>query len=655
MPDWTYHPLFKHIFFLFPGEEARRLTIGLLAVQAKTALGRRIFRIFASGAPPEGLGVRVFGIDFPSPVGMAPGIDVDAAALSVMQHLGFGFMQVGPAGESGRLRRFDADPVRIRERGSVVQSPHAAGPSAAALADRVKASPDLAIPVGMALREPHLDAALRSVNEGIAFFTLPGSCAASREMLAGLRAITKRPLLLRIDPAWDEAQLFAALDAALEASWDGCVAPSGLDCPMLPDGILDGPSAREQALRVIRQVSQRYGERLPIIGAGGISKPEDAIAQLEAGAKLVELYAGFVFAGPGLPARIGDSLLQHRAAASTSATTGEAGASGDAAQAPGGRGDEPGSATGPYREPAAASRASPRPQADASGVIKPLPRWGWVPLAVAGAGAATEGLAGILGTAAGRLVLQPPLSPDAPGLATLLRFQLATGGALFGWGVIVAWVAAARLARCEPWAFWGLGASGIVSVAGLAVYQGVGRSMSWQGWATLGLAALIAGGLWQSFREVKPLDARGFPFRAGARAWRWSPAGLGRAYVALVSLAASAGGLALMYSAAASSNAPGGVPLAERFARTGLGGSLSAVALVALLAVWCGARPGERGLWRALLLAGLGVSGALLVAAVVHPAPAIVASLLFFVGMAHLHTPFCRTDPSAETFPDFEG
>ena len=77
MPDWTYHPFFKQLLFRMPPEDARRLTLRILEVQASTAVGRRVFRLFGHGLPPEELKVDVFGLSFPGPTGLGPGIDTD--------------------------------------------------------------------------------------------------------------------------------------------------------------------------------------------------------------------------------------------------------------------------------------------------------------------------------------------------------------------------------------------------------------------------------------------------------------------------------------------------------------------------------------------------------------------------------------------------
>src|SRR5262245_44955130 len=90
VPDWTYHPFFKPLLFRLPPEEARALTLRLLEIQGATAAGRRLFRLFAPGPPSPERAVTVFGRRFRSPIGLGPGIDTNASALTLLQHLGFG-------------------------------------------------------------------------------------------------------------------------------------------------------------------------------------------------------------------------------------------------------------------------------------------------------------------------------------------------------------------------------------------------------------------------------------------------------------------------------------------------------------------------------------------------------------------------------------
>src|SRR5262245_6724206 len=220
MPDWTYHPFFKPVLFRLPAEDARRATIALLAFQAKTRLGRRIFRLFGHGIPPRELEVEAFGIKFPAPLGVAPGIDTDADALAVLQYLGVGFVAAGPAGESPVARSFDTDPIRIREALSIAMSERAKGPSAAELAQEIAETPLLEVPVAIALRGPDLAAAARAAEGAAQLFFVSAAAAQDEPALRALRAATRRPLVLRLSASWDNATLDRVLERALDIGID---------------------------------------------------------------------------------------------------------------------------------------------------------------------------------------------------------------------------------------------------------------------------------------------------------------------------------------------------------------------------------------------------------------------------------------------------
>ncbi len=175
MPDWTYHPFFMPLLLRLPAEDARRVTIGLLALQAKTSIGRRIFRIFGHGIPPAELAVTAFGVRFPAPVGIAPGIDVDAEALSVLQYLGVGYVAAGPAAATARVRTFDHDPIRIRDALAIARSPRGPCSSASEVARRVAASPALEVPIGIAVDGDDLASAARDASAAAAFVILPAA------------------------------------------------------------------------------------------------------------------------------------------------------------------------------------------------------------------------------------------------------------------------------------------------------------------------------------------------------------------------------------------------------------------------------------------------------------------------------------------------
>lgn len=660
MPDWTYHPFFKPLLFRLPAEPARRVTLALLAAQAKTSLGRRIFRLFGHGAPPAELGVDVLGLRFPCPVGIAQGIDTEATAVSVLQYLGAGFVVVGPAGREAAPRRLATDPARVDDRHAIASCPHASGLTARALAEKVRASSELAVPTGIALRGDDLAAAIRDADEAASFFMLPASCARDEALLRDLRAATKKPLVLRLPGDLEGSALDEVTDAAVRAGINGVVAVAGFPCPMLPDGELTGPFLHRRSLAAIERVARRHGDALPVIAAGGIMSPDDALACLDAGARLVELFEGLVFAGPGLPGRV-IHALEARLRALRKIPT----------KRPLDEGSAPAAAA---RE----ARADIQPGADVKG---------WWLLAFTGLVLIGAGL-GALAIAA--TVKMLPYDVKFLGMTAaalcernacrIVHFmahdRVSFGGSIISIGFLYVWLAAVPLRAGRAWAWWTLALSGVVGFASFLTYLGYGYLDAWHGVATLLLLPFYIVGIVWTRRSLRGPRGLGALLRPGAPAWLWSPAGMGRAGVTFAALGMVLGGLTIMSVGVSSVFVPQDleymqisvselqainprlVPLIAHD-RAGFGGGLFSGGITVFFSLWCGARPGARSLWVALFCAGavgfacaIGVHPIVGYTSFVHLAPAFAGALAFLVGIALLYRPMWRGDPEEERFSD---
>ena len=119
----------------------------------------------------------------------------------------------------------------------------------------------------------------------------------------------RRPLLVKIAPDLNDADIDAIADLALELSLDGIIATNttisraGLssaaaDVEACGAGGLSGAILKQRSLEVLRRLHAKVGKRLTLISVGGIETAEDAWARLCAGASLVQIYTGFVYGGP---------------------------------------------------------------------------------------------------------------------------------------------------------------------------------------------------------------------------------------------------------------------------------------------------------------------------------------------------------------------
>lgn len=316
--------ILRPAIFALPPETAHDLTLRALALLPPRA-GATFDPI---------LETHIAGLTFPSPVGLAAGFDKDARVWRQMLGLGFGFAEVGtltPRPQAGnpkpRIFRLAQDRAVINRLGF-----NNGGLDAALL--RLAAHPRLGVNVGANKDSPDRIAdyahGVRAVAPRAAWITLnisspntPGLRGLQGDQLPELLAAAAEacgadgpPLFLKVAPDLDHAQIDAISQAALGSSLSALIVsnttlsrPATLLSPHAGQaGGLSGAPLNALALDVLRAFRQRLGARLPLVGAGGISTPQDAYARIRSGASAVQLYSALVYEGPGLAARLAQGL-----------------------------------------------------------------------------------------------------------------------------------------------------------------------------------------------------------------------------------------------------------------------------------------------------------------------------------------------------------
>jgi dihydroorotate dehydrogenase len=282
----------------------------------------------------------VFGVWFPSPVGLAAGMDKDGRALPSWPALGFGFVEVGtvtahaqPGNERPRLFRLPDSKAVINRMGFNNRG-------AAALAERLKTLPPLSTPLGISLGKskvtPLGDAiedylsSLRLLAPHGDYFAVNVSSPNTpglRELqdktqlsalLSALRAETDKPILVKLAPDLTDDAIVDAIEVCVSGGAAGVIATnttlsrSGLapsDQRLAAEtGGLSGAPLAVRAREVVAFITKLTDGRLPIVGVGGIASVDDAHAMFDAGASLIQLYTGLIYQGPGLIRAINRSL-----------------------------------------------------------------------------------------------------------------------------------------------------------------------------------------------------------------------------------------------------------------------------------------------------------------------------------------------------------
>jgi dihydroorotate dehydrogenase len=329
------YPLLRPTIFALDAERAHRLTIR--ALKLKPA-GR-------APAPDPVLAVRVAGIDFPNPVGLAAGFDKDGEVPDAMLGLGFGFVEVGtltPRPQAGnakpRLFRLVEDQAVINRMGFNNRGQAAAAQRLAGRAGRTRAQGRGGaagiVGVNIGANKDSVDriadyvAGARAMAPLADYLTVnisspntPGLRAlqdrgALIELLGGVMAARgAAPVFLKVAPDLEPSDIDDIAAVALEQRVDALiVANTTIGRPPLRSryaaeaGGLSGAPLQSLAMQRLRDFRRATGGALPLVAAGGVGSGAEAWARMRAGASLVQLYSALVFEGPGLVRRITSDL-----------------------------------------------------------------------------------------------------------------------------------------------------------------------------------------------------------------------------------------------------------------------------------------------------------------------------------------------------------
>ncbi|MFD3617320.1 quinone-dependent dihydroorotate dehydrogenase [Streptomyces sp. NPDC058676] len=333
-----YKLFFRLVFTRMDPEKAHYLAFRWI----RLAVGIPVLRTFVAAALAprhKELRTEAFGLRMHGPFGLAAGFDKNAVAIDGMSMLGFDHVEIGtvtgeaqPGNPKKRLFRLVKDRALINRmgfnnEGSLTVAARLASrtpvfrtvvgvnigktkavPEEEAVGDYVKSTERLA---------PYADYLVVNVSSP----NTPGlrnlqATEALRPLLSAVREAADRrvtsrhvPLLVKIAPDLADADVDAVADLAVELGLDGIIATNttiareGLGLKSEPrvvkeTGGLSGAPLKARSLEVLRRLYARVGDRITLVGVGGIENAEDAWQRILAGATLVQGYSAFVYEGP---------------------------------------------------------------------------------------------------------------------------------------------------------------------------------------------------------------------------------------------------------------------------------------------------------------------------------------------------------------------
>ena len=342
------YKLLRPLLFMLPPEQAHHLTFNLLEWAAKVP---GALALVGGKRPSNKVPIKVMGLDFPSPVGLAAGMDKDARHVNAMSALGFGFIEIGtltPVAQSGnerpRLFRLPADRAlinrmgfnnggvqaaveRLRKRKSGIIVGGNIGknkvtPNEQALDDYITCFEALYPVVDyfvVNVSSPNTPGlrALQDKEPLLAILSRLSALNAQRTTSKGER----KPILLKIAPDLTDAQLDDVVSVVKESGIAGVIATNttisrqglrtpGAEVEAMGAGGVSGAPVRKRSTEVVRYLRERLPRPIVIIGVGGIDSADAAMEKLQAGADLVQVYTGLIYEGPALVKRINEAYAQ---------------------------------------------------------------------------------------------------------------------------------------------------------------------------------------------------------------------------------------------------------------------------------------------------------------------------------------------------------
>jgi dihydroorotate dehydrogenase len=288
----------------------------------------------------------VMGLEFPNPVGLAAGLDKNADYLDGLARLGFGFIEVGSVTPKPQPGNPQPRIFRLTSADSLINRMGFNNNGVDYLLERVvdkKRDFVLGINIGknlstpldqaladyqLALEKVYLSADYIAIN--ISSPNTPGLRDLQREdaleaLLSGIGQLRRgledqhqlrRPLALKLSPDLDPQAVPVIADLLRKHEVDGLIATN---TTISRDGVKDhrlsaetgglsGAALRDRSRQVLSDFYRELGDDIPIISVGGIDSAEEARLRFELGAKLVQLYTGLIYRGPGLVNTITRSL-----------------------------------------------------------------------------------------------------------------------------------------------------------------------------------------------------------------------------------------------------------------------------------------------------------------------------------------------------------
>lgn len=323
--------LARNVLFAMPPELSHEVALDWMGAAHRLGL----LKLCSTPAPKP---VQVMGLSFPNPVGLAAGLDKNGDYFNALGALGFGFVEIGTVTPKAQAGNPQPRLFRLPEQNAIINRMGFNNKGVDHLLEQVKKRTYegvLGINIGKNKTTPEEHAlddyllSLRAVYSYADYVTInisspntPGLRSLQfgeslAQLVAGVKAQQQRladqhkryvPIAVKIAPDMTDDEVRSVAATLVGQQIDAVIATNttlsrgGVEAsPHAGEaGGLSGAPVRDMSTHVISVLADYLEERMPIIGVGGILSANDAQAKFAAGAKLIQIYSGFIYRGPSL-------------------------------------------------------------------------------------------------------------------------------------------------------------------------------------------------------------------------------------------------------------------------------------------------------------------------------------------------------------------
>lgn len=337
------YSLLRNCLFALTPETSHHVSLDLIGAAERLKLTPYLFS--QSHEP-----VDVMGLEFKNPVGLAAGLDKNGDYIAGLGAMGFGFIEVGTVTPRPQPGNPQPRLFRIPQRQAIINRMGFNNKGVDHLVEQVQQSRYdgiLGVNIGKNFDTPVENAlddyliCLRKVHPYANYVVINISSPNTPglrdlqfgesldQLLSGLKeeqqklekeSLTHVPLVVKIAPDMNEEEVALVAGKLLSHGMDGVIATNttlsrtGVEAfPAAGEqGGLSGAPLLTQSTAVVSQLADHLGGKIPIIGVGGIMQPQDAVAKMQAGASLVQIYTGFIYQGPTLISSAAKAISEYQ-------------------------------------------------------------------------------------------------------------------------------------------------------------------------------------------------------------------------------------------------------------------------------------------------------------------------------------------------------